>query len=39
MKDVPTKQLGSATELSEFDILKLKRMYQCTDKIGKYDNI
>jgi len=31
MNNIPTSQLGSSRDLTDYDILKLKRMYQCTD--------
>ena len=34
MGNVATKDLGSNTELSKFDILKLMKMYRCDDKEG-----
>ena len=30
MNNIPTSQLGSSNDLTEYDILKLKRMYQCS---------
>ena len=38
MDDIPTSQLGSSTDLTDSDILKLKRMYECT-RDGKQLNI
>ena len=29
MNNIPTSQLGSSNDLTEYDILKLKRMYKC----------
>ena len=29
MNNIPTSQLGSSSDLTEYDILKLKRMYKC----------
>ena len=34
MENVATRDLGSNTELSKFDILKLKKMYHCGEKEG-----
>ena len=34
MGNVATRDLGSNTELSKFDILKLKKMYGCDEKEG-----
>ena len=34
MGNVATRDLGSNTELSKFDILKLMKMYRCDDKEG-----
>ena len=34
MGNVATRDLGSNTELSKFDILKLKKMYRCDDNEG-----
>ena len=34
MGNVASRDLGSNTELSKFDILKLKKMYRCDEKEG-----
>ena len=34
MYNIPTNQLGSSSDLTEYDILKLKRMYQCSTDDG-----
>ena len=36
MENVATRDLGSNTELSKFDILKLKKMYHCDENTDKF---